>query len=111
MPPSAPYRDRFHDTLERLEADVQAQGALVRAALARATRGLVTGDAALCGAGVAVDDEVDHLSGGHMVLGGGLGSPADAPTEAWTRSSPARWASWPPRSATVVPTDGSTWPS
>jgi phosphate transport system protein len=60
MPPTAPYRDRFHDTLERLEADVQAQGALVRAALARATRGLVTGDAALCGAVVASDDEVDR---------------------------------------------------
>ena len=60
MPPTAPYRDRFHDTLERLEADVQAQGALVRAALARATRGLVTGDAALCGAVVAGDDEVDR---------------------------------------------------
>jgi len=60
MPPTAPYRDRFHDTLERLEADVQAQGALVRAALARATRGLVTGDAALCGAVAAGDDEVDR---------------------------------------------------
>ena len=60
MPPTGPYRDRFHDTLERLEADVQAQGALVRAALARATRGLVTGDAALCGAVVAGDDEVDR---------------------------------------------------
>jgi phosphate transport system protein len=60
MPPTAPYRDRFHDTLERLEADVQAQGALVRAALARATRGLVTGDAALCSAVVAGDDEVDR---------------------------------------------------
>jgi phosphate transport system protein len=60
MPPAGPYRDRFHDTLERLEADVQAQGALVRAALARATRGLVTGDAALCSAVVAGDDEVDR---------------------------------------------------
>jgi phosphate transport system protein len=60
MPPAGPYRDRFHDTLERLEADVQAQGALVRAALAQATRGLVTGDAALCGAVVAGDDEVDR---------------------------------------------------
>ena len=53
--PPRPYRDRFHDTLERLEADVQAQGALVRVALARATRGLVTGNAALCGAVVAGD--------------------------------------------------------
>ena len=38
---------------------MQAQG-LVRAALARATRGLVTGNAALCGAVVAGDDEVDR---------------------------------------------------
>jgi phosphate transport system protein len=60
MPPIGPYPDRFHDTLERLEVDVQAQGALVRVALARATRGLVTGDAALCGAVVAGDDEVDR---------------------------------------------------
>ena len=60
MPPTAPYRDRFHDTLEHLETDVQAQGTLVRAALARATRGLVTGNAALCGAVVAGDDEVDR---------------------------------------------------
>ena len=58
--PYGPYRDRFHDTLEHLEADVQAQGALVRAALARATRGLVTGNTALCGAVVAGDDEVDR---------------------------------------------------
>jgi phosphate transport system protein len=58
--PMGPYRDRFHDTLERLEADLQAQGAQVRAALARATRGLVTGNAALCGAVVAGDDEVDR---------------------------------------------------
>jgi phosphate uptake regulator len=35
MPPAGPYRDRFHDTLERPEGDVQAPGALVRAALAR----------------------------------------------------------------------------
>ena len=36
---------------------------MVRAALARATRGLVTGNATLCGAMVAADDEVDgqHL--------------------------------------------------
>ena len=33
---------------------------LVRAALARATRGLVTGNAALCGAVVTADDEVDR---------------------------------------------------
>lgn len=59
-PPTGPYRDRFHDTLEHLEADVQDLGALVRAALARATRGLVTGDAALCAAVVAGDDEVDR---------------------------------------------------
>jgi phosphate transport system protein len=58
--PPRPYRDRFHDTLERLEADVQAQGTLVRVALARATRGLVTGNAGLCGAVVAGDDEVDR---------------------------------------------------
>jgi phosphate transport system protein len=55
-----PFRDRFHDTLEHLEADLQAQGALVRVALARATRGLVTGDIALCGAVVAGDDEIDR---------------------------------------------------
>jgi phosphate transport system protein len=59
-PPIGPCRDRFHDTVEHLEADVQAQGALVRVALARATRGLVTGNAALCGAVVAGDDEVDR---------------------------------------------------
>ena len=59
-PSIGPRRDRFHDTLEHLEADVQAQGALVRVALARATRGLVTGNAALCGAVVAGDDEVDR---------------------------------------------------
>jgi phosphate transport system protein len=59
-PPFGPYRDRFHDTLKDLEADVQAQGALVRAALARATRGLVTGNTALCGAVIAGDDEVDR---------------------------------------------------
>ena len=33
---------------------------MVRAALARATRGLVTGNATLCGAVVAGDDEVDR---------------------------------------------------
>ena len=60
MPPTGPYRDRFHDTLEHLETDVQAQGALARAALAQATRGLVTGNAALCGTVVAGDDEVDR---------------------------------------------------
>jgi phosphate transport system protein len=60
MPPVEPHRDRFHDTLERLEVDVQAQGALVRVALARATRGLVTGNAALCAAVVAGDGEVDR---------------------------------------------------
>jgi phosphate transport system protein len=59
-PPCGPFPDRVHDTLERLEADVQAQGALVRAALARATRGLVTGNIALCDAVVAGDDEVDR---------------------------------------------------
>jgi phosphate transport system protein len=59
-PPIGPNRDRLHDTLERLETDVQAQGALVRAALARATRGLVTGNTALCGAVIAADDEVDR---------------------------------------------------
>lgn len=58
--PTGPYRDHFHDSLRRLEADVQAQGALVRAALARATRGLVTGNTALCGAVVAGDDEIDR---------------------------------------------------
>jgi phosphate transport system protein len=57
-PPIRPYRDR--DSLERLERDVQAQGALVRVALARATRGLVTGNTALCGAVVAGDDEIDR---------------------------------------------------
>jgi phosphate transport system protein len=59
-PPTEPYRDCFHDSLERLETDVQAQGARVRVALARATRGLVTGNAALCGAVVTADDEVDR---------------------------------------------------
>jgi phosphate transport system protein len=59
-PAPRPYRDRFHDTLEHLETDVQAQGVRVRAALARATRGLVTGNTALCGAVVAGDDEVDR---------------------------------------------------
>jgi phosphate transport system protein len=59
-PPIGPYRDRVHDSLERLETDVQAQGARVRVALARATRGLVTGNAALCGAVVAADDEIDR---------------------------------------------------
>jgi phosphate transport system protein len=59
-PPIGPYRDRDHDSLERLETDVQAQGALVRAALARATRGLVTANAALCRAVVTADDEVDR---------------------------------------------------
>jgi phosphate transport system protein len=58
-PPAPPYRDRFHDTLEQLEGNLQTQGAMVRAALARATRGLVTGNAALCGAVIAGDDEVD----------------------------------------------------
>jgi phosphate transport system protein len=58
--PPRPYRDRFHETLEHLEEDLQAQGALVRIALARATRGLVTGNTALCGAVVAADDEVDR---------------------------------------------------
>ena len=33
-PPAGTFRDRFHDTLEHLEADVQARGTLVRAALA-----------------------------------------------------------------------------
>jgi phosphate transport system protein len=56
--PIGPYRDRFHDSLERLETDIQAQGALVRAVLARATRGLVTGNVALCGAVVTADDQV-----------------------------------------------------
>jgi phosphate transport system protein len=59
-PTSPSSRDQFHDTLAHLEADVQAQGVLVRAALARATRGLVTGNSALCGAVVAGDDEVDR---------------------------------------------------
>jgi phosphate transport system protein len=59
-PPTGPYRDRFHDSLERLERDLQAQAAVVRCALARAARGLVTGDTALCGAVVAGDDEVDR---------------------------------------------------
>jgi phosphate transport system protein len=59
-PPIRPYRDRDRDSLERLERDVQAQGALVRVALARATRGLVTGNTALCGAVVAGDDEIDR---------------------------------------------------
>jgi phosphate transport system protein len=59
-PPPRPDRDRFHDTLEHLEENLQAQAAVVRAALARATRGLVTGNTALCGAVVAGDDEVDR---------------------------------------------------
>ena len=59
-PAPRPYQDRFHDTLEQLEGDLQAQAAVVRAALARATRGLVTGNTALCGAVVAGDDEVDR---------------------------------------------------
>jgi phosphate transport system protein len=59
-PPTGPYRDRFHDALERLETDVQAQGALARTALARATRGLVTGNTALCDAVVAADDQIDR---------------------------------------------------
>jgi phosphate transport system protein len=59
-PPIGPYRDRFHDSLERLETDVQAQGTRVRVALARATRGLVAGNVALCGAVVTADDEVDR---------------------------------------------------
>jgi phosphate transport system protein len=59
-PPIGPYRDRFHDALERLETDLQAQGTRVRVALARATRGLVTGNVALCGAVVTADDEVDR---------------------------------------------------
>jgi phosphate transport system protein len=59
-PTPRPCRDHFHDTLAYLEADIQAEGALVRAALARATRGLVTGNIALCGAVVAGDDEVDR---------------------------------------------------
>ena len=91
MPPAGPYRDRFHDTLERLEADVQAQGALVRAALAQATRGLVTGDAALCGAVVAGDDEVDRryldierqvvdLLGRHAPVAGACSPPSSTST-------------------------------
>jgi phosphate transport system protein len=59
-PRTDPYRDRFHDALNHLEGNLQAQGILVRAALARATRGLVTGNTALCGAVVAGDDEVDR---------------------------------------------------
>jgi phosphate transport system protein len=59
-PPSGPSRDCFHDSLERLDTDVQAQGTRVRVALARATRGLVSGNAALCGAVVTADDEVDR---------------------------------------------------
>jgi phosphate transport system protein len=59
-PPTGTYRDRFHDSLARPETDVQAQSALVRAALARATRGLVTGNTALCGAVVTADNEVDR---------------------------------------------------
>ena len=58
--PPRPHRDRFHDTLEQLEGNLQGQAAVVRAALARATRGLVTGNTALCGAVVAGDDEVDR---------------------------------------------------
>ena len=42
--------------------------------------------------------------------GRGGGRPADARRRPG-RASPARWPSWPPRSAaTVVPTDRSTWP-
>jgi phosphate transport system protein len=59
-PPPRPYRDRFHDTLEHLEENLQAQAAVDRAALARATRGLVTGNTALCAAVVAGDDEIDR---------------------------------------------------
>jgi phosphate transport system protein len=59
-PRTEPYRDRFHDTLHQLEGNLQVQGTSVRAALARATRGLVTGNTALCGAVVAGDDEVDR---------------------------------------------------
>jgi phosphate transport system protein len=66
-PPTGPHRNRFHDTLEQLEGNLQAQATVVRVALARATRGLVTGDTALCGAVVADDDEVDrcylHIEG------------------------------------------------
>jgi phosphate transport system protein len=58
--PPRPYRDRFHDTLDQLEGNLQAQAAVVRVALARATRGLVTGNTALCGAVIAGDDEVDR---------------------------------------------------
>ncbi|HET6814203.1 MAG TPA: phosphate uptake regulator PhoU, partial [Actinomycetota bacterium] len=39
---------------------MQAQGTRVRVALARATRGLVAGNVALCGAVVTADDEVDR---------------------------------------------------
>ena len=59
-PPIGPYRDRFHEPLERLETEVQAQGARVRAALARATRGLVTGTAAVGGGVGAGADEIDR---------------------------------------------------
>jgi phosphate transport system protein len=59
-PPTRTFRDRFHDPLERLEADVQAQGTLVRAVLARATRGLVTGNTALCRAVITGDGEIDR---------------------------------------------------
>jgi phosphate transport system protein len=59
-PPVGQHQDRFHETLDQLEEDVQGVGVLVRTALARATRGLVTDNLALCGAVVAGDDEVDR---------------------------------------------------
>ena len=59
-PTPRPYRDRFHDALEQLEGELQVQAAVCRAALTRATRGLVTGNTALCGAVVAGDDKVDR---------------------------------------------------
>ena len=60
-PSTEPSQDRFHDTLEHLEADLQAQGAVVRAALARATRGLVTGTRL----GLNVRQVFAHVTYGH----------------------------------------------
>jgi PhoU domain len=60
-PPAHRTMPRPLPRVPRAPGDRRAgQGALVRVALARATRGLVTGNAALCGAVVAADNEVDR---------------------------------------------------